>query len=277
MPCAPPAADCPPTPCRARAAGARKWPRVAAQKKQEYGAESITVLEGLEAVRKRPGMYIGSTGERGLHHLVWEVVDNAVDEALAGYCDTIDVVLLADGGVSGHRQRPRLPGRPAPEAEEAGRRGGADRAARGRQVRRQGVRGLRRSARRRRLRGQRAVHPDGRGDPQGRQRLAADVHRLQARPAGEGRDDQRRTGSTVAFWPDPKIFETIEFDFETIYRRLQEMAFLNRGLTIHLRDERAEHVEEDGKPREVTFMLQGRHRRLRPPPQPHQERRSTSR
>ena len=100
-----------------------------------YDSESITVLEGLEAVRKRPGMYIGSTGERGLHHLVYEVVDNAVDEALAGYCDTILVRILPEGGIQVDRQRSRHPGQGASEGEDPGGHLGAHRAARGRQVR----------------------------------------------------------------------------------------------------------------------------------------------
>src|SRR4029077_15216285 len=85
-------------PCPGDQSARRKRSSVAAPKKDDYNAASLTALEGLEAVRKRPGMYIGSTGERGLHQLVWEVVDNAVDEAMAGFCDHIEVTLLADGG-----------------------------------------------------------------------------------------------------------------------------------------------------------------------------------
>lgn len=249
---------CPPNPATGRARGvadARKWPRVAAQDKQEYGAESITVLEGLEAVRKRPGMYIGSTGERGLHHLVWEVVDNAVDEALAGYCDTIDVVLLADGGVRVTDNGRGFPVDPHPKLKKpgvevaltvlhaGGKFDGKAYAVSG------GLHGV----------GVSVVNALS-------TRMAVEIQKdgyfwrqsyTDSKPSplekGEPTD---ATGSAVSFWPDPAVFETVDFDFQTIYRRLQEMAFLNRGLTIHFLDERVA-ADEDGKMREVTFCYKG--------------------
>jgi DNA gyrase subunit B len=221
--------------------------------KQEYGAESITVLEGLEAVRKRPGMYIGSTGERGLHHLVWEVVDNAVDEALAGHCDTIDVVLLADGGVQVTDNGRGFPVDLHPKLKKpgvevaltvlhaGGKFDGKAYAVSG------GLHGV----------GVSVVNALS-------TRMAVEIHKSGfvwrqkynlSKPdpliKGEPTD---RTGSMVSFWPDPNIFETVEFTFETIYRRLQEMAFLNRGLTINITDDRP--TENEAKPKQVTFCYQ---------------------
>ncbi|MEU7609118.1 DNA topoisomerase (ATP-hydrolyzing) subunit B [Micromonospora sp. NPDC049204] len=228
---------------------------MAAQDKQEYGAESITVLEGLEAVRKRPGMYIGSTGERGLHHLVWEVVDNAVDEALAGYCDTIDVVLLADGGVRVTDNGRGFPVDLHPKLKKpgvevaltilhaGGKFDGKAYAVSG------GLHGV----------GVSVVNALS-------TKMFVEIHKsgnvwrqhyTNSKPSplekGETTDS---TGSAVSFWPDPDVFETVDFDFQTIYRRLQEMAFLNRALRIHLLDERVAE-EEDGRQREVTFYYEG--------------------
>jgi DNA gyrase subunit B len=224
-----------------------------AENNQEYGADSITVLEGLEAVRKRPGMYIGSTGERGLHHLIWEVVDNAVDEALAGYCDTIDVVLLADGGVSVTDNGRGFPVDLHPKLKKPGVEVALT-----------------------------VLHAGGKFDNQAYKvsgglhgvgvsvvnalstRMAVEIHKKGfvwrqkynlSIPTelikGESTD---KTGSTVQFWPDPNIFETVEFDYQTIYRRLQEMAFLNRALTINFTDSRPGFEDENGEPRKVTFM-----------------------
>ncbi len=205
-------------------------------------------------------MYIGSTGERGLHHLVWEVVDNAVDEALAGYCDTIDVVLLADGGVrvvdNGRGipvdMHPKLK-RPGVEValtmlHAGGKFDGKAYAVSG------GLHGVGVSVvNALSLRMEIEIHKDGFIWRQ-------TYNSSKPTPLTKG-ESTRRTGSAVAFWPDPKVFETTEFSFETIYRRLQEMAFLNRGLTIHLVDERhlvdQRKADEEGKQREVTFLYKG--------------------
>ncbi len=219
------------------------------QKPGEYNASSITVLEGLEAVRKRPGMYIGSTGERGLHHLVQEVVDNSVDEALAGFCDTIEVTLLASGGVRVADNGRGIPvdmhpveKRPTVEVvmtvlHAGGKFDGKAYAVSG------GLHGVGISVvNALSTRVDLEIHKDG--------FVWRQVYtNSKPGPLQKG-EPTRKTGTTTTFWPDAKIFETVEFSFETIYRRLQEMAFLNRGLTISLRDERETATEEK---REVTF------------------------
>ena len=203
-----------------------------------YDASAITVLEGLDAVRKRPGMYIGSTGERGLHHLVYEVVDNAVDEAMAGYASTISVTLLADGGVRVVDDGRGIPvdehpveKRPAVEVvltvlHAGGKFGGSGYQVSG------GLHGVGVSvvnALSTRLDVQ--VHRDGTIYQQSYQ------HGVPTAPLAEvGSTDV--TGTTVTFWADPDIFDTTWYDFTTLSRRFQEMAFLNKGMTIELTDER---------------------------------------
>ncbi|MCX4512005.1 DNA topoisomerase (ATP-hydrolyzing) subunit B [Streptomyces sp. NBC_01619] len=203
-----------------------------------YDASAITVLEGLDAVRKRPGMYIGSTGERGLHHLVQEVVDNSVDEALAGHADTIDVTILADGGVRVVDNGRGIPvdihpveKKPAVEVvltvlHAGGKFGGGGYAVSG------GLHGV----------GVSVVNAlstkvsveikrDG-------YRWTQD-YKLGVPTAPLAKHEQvADSGTTVTFWADPDVFETTDYSFETLARRFQEMAFLNKGLTLTLTDER---------------------------------------
>ncbi|MFF4318503.1 DNA topoisomerase (ATP-hydrolyzing) subunit B [Streptomyces sp. NPDC001568] len=203
-----------------------------------YTGSNIQVLEGLDAVRKRPGMYIGSTGERGLHHLVYEVVDNSVDEALAGHADTIDVTILADGGVRVIDNGRGIPvdivpseGKPALEVvltvlHAGGKFGGGGYAVSG------GLHGV----------GVSVVNALS-------TKVAVEVRRdgfrwtqdykLGAPTAALAKNEETdEHGTSVTFWADPDIFETTEYSFETLSRRFQEMAFLNKGLTLSLTDER---------------------------------------
>jgi DNA gyrase subunit B len=227
--------------------------------KAGYGADNIQVLEGLEAVRKRPGMYIGSTGLTGLHHLIREVVDNSVDEAMAGHCDRIDVTLTADGGcrvVDNGRGIPVDPmtsgaqkGKSALEVvltvlHAGGKFGGGGYKVSG------GLHGV----------GVSVVNAVS-------TRLIAEVDRdgkhhvmeflNGGRPTGKiqvtGDSPRGRTGTTIAFWPDPEIFkaEGIEFRAQTVLERLQTYAFLNKGLEIRFKDERPGHTQS------VTYQYAG--------------------
>jgi DNA gyrase subunit B len=221
--------------------------------RDSYQAKDITVLEGLEAVRRRPGMYIGSTGPRGLHHLVWEVVDNSVDEAMAGHCTKISVTLRADGGV---------------EVVDDGRGIPVDRMEKTKQSALTTI--------------LTTLHAGGKFE-QGAYTVSGGLHgvgvsvvnalssKLEAEVRRDGymytqtfavgqpktKDPKKdrpakKTGTTIRFWPDPDIFtETLEFDYDIVASRLRETAFLNRGLQITLTDERPE------KPVTESFQYKG--------------------
>ena len=217
----------------------------------------MTALEGLEAVRKRPGMYIGSTGERGLHHLVWEVVDNAVDEALAGFCDTILVTILADGGIRVKDNGRGIPVDINPKTKKTGiemaltmlhaggKFDGKAYAVSG------GLHGVGVS-----VVNALSTRVDVEVEKDGHVWRQTYANSKPVAPL-EKVGTTRKTGTTVTFWADPKIFETTVYDFQTIYRRLQEMAFLNRGLTLILRDERDPDSDRGDKPREYTYQYKG--------------------
>lgn len=217
----------------------------------EYGADQIQILEGLEAVRKRPGMYIGSTSSRGLHHLVYEIVDNAVDEALAGFCDHIEVTINEDNSITVVDNGRGIPvginhkaGIPAVEVvftilHAGGKFGGGGYKVSG------GLHGVGAS-----VVNALSTHMEVEIKRNGNiykqcYEKGKTVSKLDI--IGES----KKTGSKTTFWPDPEIFETTVFDFATLEHRLREMAFLNKGIKIIFKDER------EGQKRSETFHYEG--------------------
>ena len=223
------------------------------ESEDSYGADQIQVLEGLEAVRKRPGMYIGSTGPRGLHHLVYEVVDNSVDEALAGYCDTILITMLKNGGVRVIDNGRGIPvdlnkseNKSTVEVvltilHAGGKFGGGGYSVSG------GLHGV----------GISVVNAlskelDVEVRRQGHVWRQSYQHGIPQAPLAQGESSDGH-GTTVIFWPSPDTFETVIFDYETLRARFQQMAFLNKGLAITLTDERL--LESDDVV-SVTYMYE---------------------
>ena len=227
------------------------------KKKTEYSAENIQALEGMEAVRKRPGMYIGTTDSKGLHHLVWEVVDNSIDEHLAGHCDTIDVTILADNSI---RVKDNGRGIPVGMHEK-----------------------LQKSALEVVMT---VLHAGGKFDKDTYKvsgglhgvgvscvnalstMLKAEVHRggkiytqeySQGKPQTEvveaGSTDV--TGTIITYSPDAEIFDTLEYKYEVLAIRFREMSFLNKGLTINLEDQREAQEGKEGKKKKETFYSEG--------------------
>jgi DNA gyrase subunit B len=229
--------------------------------KADYDAKDIQVLEGLDPVRKRPGMYIGSTGLQGLHHLIWEVVDNSVDEAMAGHCTSIEVALLADGGCRVTDNGRGIPVDPYPSGPHKGKSaaqvvltvlhaggkfGGSGYKVSG------GLHGVGVSVVN--ALSERLLVEIDRGGTRYRQEYAkGGKPQDKMAPVGSTPARGRTTGTTISFWPDPSIFvaEGTEFVTRTVLERLQTMAFLNRGLEIKFSDERP------GREQQVTFQYKG--------------------
>lgn len=229
---------------------------------KEYGAEQIQVLEGLDPVRKRPGMYIGSTDIRGLHHIVWEVVDNSVDEALAGHCNKITVTIYKDGHISVEDNGRGIPTgihskykKPAVEIALTMLHAGGK---------------FEKSA----YKVSGGLHGVGVSCTNALSeklivtvKREGKIHRIEFKRGvtqGEMKilGDSKETGTTVEFWPDPQIFETLNFDADMLRSRIRELAFLNKGLEFVFIDERNDKTENfkfDGGIKEfVTYLNKGK-------------------
>lgn len=217
----------------------------------QYDAAQIQVLEGLEAVRKRPGMYIGSTGSKGLHHLVYEIVDNSVDEALAGYCSTIKVTICKDNSITVEDDGRGMPVDKHPKLKipavevihtvlhAGGKFGGGGYKVSG------GLHGVGAS-----VVNALSTHMEVEIKRNGKIYKQCYERGKTVTPL-EIIGESKKTGSKTSFWPDPEIFKTTVFDYDILEHRLREMAFLNKGIKIIFKDER------DGKKRNETFHYEG--------------------